>query len=146
MLIELLILLGCDAQLNCCSGKQRQRIRCDAMRERASKSQLMQLDLSTCQCRREGECKCGMGMEREMKTEATRALLNYLLQVRCQAGGGRGVYVLTHAVLFAPAVVAVVFCFVCISNCHLSGRGGSTEERQEEGEGAAISVVVHLVI
>lgn len=132
MLIELLILLGCDAQLNCCSGKQRQRMRCDAMRERASKSQLMQLDLSTCQCRGERSV-CKWGMEREMKTEATRALLNYLLQVRCQAGGGRGVFVLTHAVLFAPAVVAVVFCFVCISKCHLPGRG--SREQREEGAG-----------
>lgn len=58
-----------------------------------SKSQLMQLELSTCQCsggqQQEGGVvsvdymQMGNG-EREMKTEATRALLNYLLQARCQ--------------------------------------------------------------
>lgn len=45
--------------------------------------------------------------------------------------------VLTHAVLFAPAVVAVVFCFVCISNCHLPGEGQENGERRE-GEGGLL--------
>lgn len=47
--------------------------------------------------------------------------------------GGRGVLVLTHAVLFAPAVVAVVFCFVCISKCHLPGRGSRVKGERGEG-------------
>lgn len=51
--------------------------------------------------------------------------------------------VLTHAVLFAPAVVAVVFCFVCISNCHLPGKAG---EKREGGRGCALTVVVVLAV
>lgn len=51
--------------------------------------------------------------------------------------GGGAVVVLTHAVLFAPAVVAVVFCFVCISNCHLPGEGQENGEWRE-GEGGLL--------